>query len=428
MASIASELNVTDSEQAFKNAWTRDPYGVPAVRKDGDKDLTPTLQNLEKQIYADEDELKEMGLEEQRPFKGMVARSLQAARSADTPTAAATKEVITEMEARGVVDAEVAENSTPLVFDPEVLDIQKTEAPLAMGRLPSEGQEGYKAVYNVIDDRDAPIGYVSEGDSANVLDDASGMSMERGEVDMAIYVDTASITDFSAQAAAHYVDLEDLTLGARVAEHAQLKEQTVLYGDPDGVDTPDEGGIADENAYKGLATIFDEADNAEDKSGFDPSSEDGERPLVDDIKAEIAELLQSSKNVSRSDLEVWTSYTVLDRIEAELTTIARHDTDQGSVDYGYDGVRINGVPVVASHNVDEHDVGEDADGNTETVGDEGDVFIVNTRSVRFRQLAPLSSIPLGTRGLADEVALFEYGALIARAEGEWGRYLEAYDV
>ncbi|AXR81502.1 hypothetical protein [Natrarchaeobaculum sulfurireducens] len=421
MASIASELNVTDSEQAFKNAWTRDPYGVPAVRKDGDKDLTPTLQNLEKQIYADEDELEAMGLDDQRPFKGMVARSLQAARSADTPTAAATKEVVSEMEARGVVDAEVAENSTPLVFDPEVLDIQKTEAPLAAGRLPTEGQEGYRAVYNVIDDRDDPIGYVSEGESANVLDDARGMSMERGEVDMAIYVDTAAITDFSAQAAAHYVDLEDLTLGARVAEHAQLKEQTVLYGDT-SVDAED-GGPGDANAYDGLATIFDEADNAEDKSGFDPSAEDDDKALVNDVKAEINEILQSEKNVSRGDLEVWTSYTVVDRMESELTNIARHDTDQDTVAYGHDGITINGVPVVPSHNVDEHDIGAE-----DPVGDEGDVFIVNTRSVRFRQLAPLSSIPLGTRGLADEVAMFEYGALIARAEGQWGRYLQAYDV
>lgn len=428
MASIASELNVTNSEQAFKNAWARDPYNVPAVRKDGDKDLTPTLSNLEDRIYADEAGLESMGMDDQEVFRGAVTRSLQAARSADTKTAAATKEVIAEMDEKGVIDAQVAENSTPLVFDPEVLDIQKVEAPLAMGRLPSEGQEGYKAVYNVIDDRDAPIGYVSEADSANVLDDARGMNLARGEVEMSIYVDTASITDFSAQAAAHYVDLEDLTLGARVAEHAQLKEQTVLYGNPGGVTTPTSGGIADENAYNGLAAIFDAAGNVEDKSAFDPATESDDKALVNDIKSEISEILQGPNNVRKSDLEIWTSHTVLNRIESELTTLARHDTDQGSVSYGHEGIDINGVDVVPSHNVDAHVAGQDGAGDDVLFGDEGDVFIVNTRSIRFRQLAPLSSIPLGTRGLADEVAMFEYGALISRAEGNWGKQLSAYAV
>ena len=408
----------TDPDGTFKSLWTE--MGVPSIRQVGSTWVTPTYNHgaFEQRLRADRDELDTRGLEDAPVYQGMARHAFAKAKAGEEGI---EQETLDEMRQHNIIDRDVAENSTPLVFDPEILDIQKTEAPLAAGRLPTEGQEGYKAVYNVIDNRDDPIGYVSEGDSANVLDDARGMSMQRGEVDMAIYVDTASITDFSAQAAAHYVDLEDLTLGARVAEHAQLKEQTVLYGDT-SVNAGD-GGPGDANAYDGLATIFDDAGNAEDKSAFDPDAEDDDKALVNDVKAEINALLQSEKNVSRGDLEVWTSYTVVDRMESELTTLARHDTDQDSVAYGHDGISINGVPVVPSHNVDSHDIGA-----VDPVGDEGDVFIVNTRSVRFRQLAPLSSIPLGTRGLADEVAMFEYGALIARAEGEWGRYLQAYDV
>lgn len=422
MASIASELDVAQPEKAFEASWSRDPYDVPTVRTVHGSELTPTLQTLQERVYKTQDELPEG----EQSYHGMAIRSFQAAKQGDAGTV--TQDVVDEMESRGVIDRGVAENSTPLVFDPEVLDILNSEAPLAQRRLPTEGQDGYKAVYNQIDSRDAPIGYVSEQDSTDVLDDASGMNLARGEVDMSIFVDSASIADFSAKAAAHYVDLEDLTLGARLAEYAQLKEQTVLYGNPDHVDSGssnpvNDGGPADPNAFHGLESIYSDAGNVEDKSGFDLSAND----LVDDLKAEIKELLQGPYGVNKSDLEIWTSHTVEDRIESELTSMARHDTNDERVDYGHEDVSINGVGVYPSHNVDNH-VYTDGDGDTYDVGDEGDVFIVNTRSTRFRQLAPLSTVPLGARGLADEVAMFEYGALIDRAGGNFGKKLSAYSV
>lgn len=420
MASIASELNVANPDEAFKNAFTREPYNIPVVRNEAGSDITPTLQTLEKRIYAGEDDLPEG----EKAFRGMVKRSLAAARDPDVQTDAATKEVMAEMEQKGVIDATVAQNSVPLVYDPEVLDLLKVSAPLAMGRLPTEGQEGYKAVYNNITAREAPIGYVSESASANILDQAKDVTMSRGEVDMAIYVDSVSITDFSAQAAAHYVNLEDLALGARLGEYAQLKEQTVLYGQSVTPTNAVSGGSADANAFEGLAKIYADAGNTKDKSAYDLAAND----LIDDVKAEIKALLQGPNAVNKADLEIWTSWTVHDRMEGELTTLARHGTNDDSVDYGHGNIRINGVEVIPSHNVDEHVVGDDGAGGDVTVGSEGDVFIVNTRATRFRQLSPLSTIPLGTRGLADEVALFEYGALIDRADGAFGAHLQAYSV
>lgn len=59
-------------------------------------------------------------------------------------------------------------------------------------------------------------------------------------------------------------------------------------------------------------------------------------------------------------------------------------------------------------------------------GDRGDVFLFSTRSFRFRALAPLSTIPLARNGLSENVAMFEFGALISKAEGAFGKHLSAY--
>jgi len=61
-------------------------------------------------------------------------------------------------------------------------------------------------------------------------------------------------------------------------------------------------------------------------------------------------------------------------------------------------------------------------------GDNGDVFIYDTRNLQFRQLAPLSTVPLGKVGLADRAAMFEYGTLLSKSQGEHIRVLQAYDV
>jgi hypothetical protein len=59
-------------------------------------------------------------------------------------------------------------------------------------------------------------------------------------------------------------------------------------------------------------------------------------------------------------------------------------------------------------------------------GDNGDVFVFSTESFRFRALAPLSTIPLARNGLSENVAMFEFGALISKAEGAFGKHLYGY--
>lgn len=377
------------------------------------------------------------------------------------------------------MDETTVSGSTPLIFDPEILSILKQNAPL-MDVVPMEGQQGFTAVHNRIDSRDEPIGFTSESDAIDLSDNsANDISFTKTETDMEIYVDLAEISDFTQAAADHYMNVEDTTLGERVALHAQRKEQQILYGD-NSLDTKT-GGLGDADSYDGLATKFNSAGNQIDKSGTSSS-------FIKDIKSEIHTMLQT-ENVTVNNLVIATSHEFFSVLEDEADfDNLRTDPSDRSVDVGLNTLLIKGVPVIPTHNVDLQQEDEtvdstdtganeivvpndytgvlsgddtfDVDGTTFTVestsydsgnnqttitvdsvssgqtgntatfdiaGDPGDVFIFSTRAVRFRALVPFSTVPLAKQGLAETTALFEFGALIEKSGGNFGRHLQAYD-
>lgn len=400
MSGILTELGVQSPEQAFGTFWNS--HGFPTInRAAGSIKVTPTVQSMfdrpeNRQAAAGFWKINQLGLERenyQKARKGELKES--------------------DLEQK-TVDSSVAQTPTPLVYDPEILAILKEEAPF-VARTPSEGQQGFSAVYNRIDSRDAPIGFVNEASSLDVTGQSKDFSIARETKDMKIYVDEVEVAEFSERASAHYMNLRDTALGARTAEHAQHKEETFLYGDPS--QALSDGSPGDSEAYDGLSELFTETS----KSSTDIS---GTKGLLKDIKSEIKALLQGSYAVSKSDLEIWTSYTVHDHLENEADVGARIDGNGDVVDYGFGNVRVNGVPVVPSHNVDAQSYG----GGSYTPGDEGDVFIVNTRSLRYRSLMPLSTVPLERTGFGSKVALGEFGRLIERSGGNFGKYLSAYAV
>lgn len=413
MASTARDvLDVTNKRESFDRFWGG--QNVPTVTDPDGNRLTIPLQRVHEAIRAD-DELQ------QRHHKHWLKNQFELrADGAKVEAQGITKDTIEEMKEQKAIDATVAENSTPLVFDPEIISLLAQEAPIVANRLMQEGQEGYTAVYNTIDSRDSAIGFVSESDSLNLYDNTeSDISLNKNQTDMEIWLDTVKISDFSERATNHYMNLRDTTLGERLAEHANAKERAVLYGDSSqGLS---DGSPGDSNAYDGYATIFSDASNTVDKSSVSLSASDA---LVRDIKAEMVELIQNTPAVNPNNLEVWTSHTVYDEIENELNVHGRIDLNAEAVNYGDMDLQVKSRPVVPTHNVTSHSFGS----GSYTPGDEGDVFIVSTRSTRFRALAPLSTVPLGRRGLSDEVAMFEYGAPIARAEGNFGKHLQAYPV
>jgi len=306
----------------------------------------------------------------------------------------------------------------PLVFDPDILDIMRTDAPL-LARLPMRGYQGDPVRVNPITARDAPVGFVSEaGGLALNLQASNDFTVTNTDYNHKIYADVVQISDFAERVAAEGpINVRETALGARVSEWAQRKEQAILYGDH--TQAGNDGSPGDAQAFDGMI-VETTAGNIVNKAAVDLSASDA---LLKDIKAEIKTLLQTV-GVNKSDLEIWTSHTLFDELENELQMRATLNQDQNSANYGYETITISGVPVIASHNVDQHTWCAGA----YTPGDEGDVFIANMRANAFASLAPLFTVPLGRTGLGDEVAMGEYGTYIDRANGRFSKYLQAYNI
>jgi len=322
-----------------------------------------------------------------------------------------TAKAAAEMQTK-TMDAGKTENFTPLVFDPEIVSILKQNAPL-LDVIPEEGQEGFDAVFNIVDSRDDPIGYTSEADAVDLTNNTpSNIGFAKDSVGMTIYTDLVEISDFSQEAAAHYMNVEDTTLGEKVAQHAQRKAQQILYGDT--TQATGTGFIGDSNGYDGLKKIAEDAVNDTDKSGVSSN-------FVKDIKSVIRQMRQD-ENVNVNNLVIATSHEFFDVLENEADfDNLRTDPSNQSVNVGLNQLQIGGVPVVPTHNVDSYTDGAYAP------GDPGDVFIMSTRTARFRALMPMSMVPLAKNGLAETVALAEFGAFIEKSQGSFVRYLSAYN-
>lgn len=457
----------------FKTIW--EEHGIEAVKHAAgtEKGLTPVYNKgrFLKRLDAEREELDEKGLEDAPVFKGMARTALIAASASDDKV---KQETLEKMRQKNVIDSNVAERSTPLVFDPEIRQILVSSAPLAQGRWARQGQEGYEAVFNRVDRREDPLGRVPEGVSRRLQDYARDFGLNRETVPMRIYADTAEIGDFAATASAHYMDLEDLTITARMSEYAQFDEQEMLYGrynldsldtaptggdagefdyaEGGGVDTPLEGGSPlGAYAARGLAEWFRLADDASTNVAEIPNANvvvdesAVSTDILDELKAQIHDLLQGPFSPDPNDLEVWTSYTLYDILENEFIPRARSDENDDELNYGDYTIRIAGVPVIPSHNVDEHEyVAQDEDGTVQdpwdpydpadagyearTVGSEGDAFIVNTSTWRKRELSPLSTFPLAVRGGSDEVAMLAYDGNVELSGGFFGKYLQGFAI
>lgn len=440
-----------EAGEVFEKTW--EAYDIKGAKTDGGKKVTTPLQKA-----------VEVGSEKAKENKGMVREHMAKLQTPDSEKAGAMTDSQTEAH-------------VPLVYDPEIVSILFQEAPI-LNVIPEEGQEGFKAVYNIVSDRENPVGFVSESDALDLTSEARDITFSKSEKDMQIYVDVADISDFTQEASNHYMNVQDTTLGERTALFAQRKEQQILYGEPGTTDIGI-GYLTSSNSYKGLANIYAETDKSSISSSF-----------ARDIKQELNSLTQNNP-VSKNNLTIMCSWNMYDTLENEMFgDNLRVDMGDDTVDIAPTNLRIGGVDVVPTHNITTHQTQEtvqgdnqssdeihvtnnytgvlssgdtfdvagteytvdslnydsnnneteitvsgtvstDHSGDTATLdvaGDDGDVFIINNQTARFRTLVPFSSVPLGRTGLSEQTALFEFGALIEKSEGNFGKYLKAYSI
>jgi len=335
---------------------------------------------------------------------------------------------------RAAIDKSVVEAATPIEVDPQIVDIQSNAAPL-LDIITMEAQAGFTAQYNIINGRNPPVGRVDESDAIDLTDNDDGdFSLGTETEPMKIYVDRVTLSDFTQRAedSLGYMDVEETTLGQRTVVYSQYMAGEAVYGDP-RVGKSD-GSIQDSNAAPGLAAIADttsdtQVTHVEDKSGLDTS---GDTPRLDDLKSEITDLVANT-GADYQDLVAITSPDGFDTFENEANVVTRLSGYDEDVNFGGRQISIKqGVPLreVRAVGRDEHGeisyngTGDTPAGNFDPAS--GDVFIFDTSTFRHRQLAPMSTVPLGRRGLADEAALFAYSTNIDKSHGAHVKYLQAY--
>jgi len=418
--------NAAEMYETLIRAWGLDTY----EKRTEDGEVTD--------LSAVKRELRERGADDIYGHEHAVLLAAAAGATYERGDAEAVDEMIERSagvdSTRAAIDASVVQAATPIEVDPEIVDIQRAAAPV-LDRITQEAQAGFTAQYNIVNDRNAPVGFSSESDAIDLTDNSDGdFGLGTKTRDMTIYVDRVTLSDFTQRAedSLGYMDVEETTLGQRTIVHALTKAMGVFYGDP-AVGKSD-GGVQDANAFPGIARIAQDADdnnvgaadNVKDKSGFSGS---GDTPLLDDLKAELTALV-SDTGAEYANLEVFVSPEFFDVLENEANVVTRLEGFDESISFGGRQIQVKGVPVTECPNIGRTSYPTGSYEGTAGAGNfdpnEGDVFIADTSTLRFRQLAPLSTVPLGRRGLADEAAMFEYGTLIDKSHGAHTKYLQAY--
>ncbi|WP_395166349.1 hypothetical protein [Natrinema pallidum] len=329
---------------------------------------------------------------------------------------------VEQMATKASIDASTVQDAVPIIVDPMIMDVQRQRAPV-LDRIDTRSQQGFTAKYNIISGRSEPIGYAGQSDIIDLSDNDYGdFAIETDSEEMSIYVDQVNISDFASRAtdSLEYMDLENTTLGQRTIEWALTKAAAYFYADPDAGET-DFGysSLGSDNAFPGLAHLAQSAGNDFDRTTVDVSA-DG-FPVLEDLKSVLTWTVQNT-GLTYADAEIFVSPALFDLIENEANPVTRLESFQTGVQFGARQLNIKGVPVTECPNISPN-FELPWDGSPE---DPGNAFIVDRRAVQFRALAPLFTLPLGRQGLADRVAMAEYGSLVDKSQGEHTFWLE-YD-
>ena len=311
---------------------------------------------------------------------------------------------------RGLVNTTVVKSASPVQVDPAIVDIQRSQAPI-LDIIPTVSQPGFTADYNIFDDRTLEDYFMTESDAADLTNNAgSDFSLANDTQDMKIATTLLNVSDFSARAeeSLNYMNLMNTTVGQVMAEWFNVTAKTFFYGDADT--TTGSGQHESDNGYDGLAAFAADGSNVVDKTATSSG-------ILEDILDYLTKQTQSS-GLTFGNARVLLSPKMYNTIYGEVTPVVRIDGYDADVEYGPQGLAIGhergSVPITPCDNIRNYQSESDGVGSNST---NGDVFIYDDRTVQFRTLAPISTVPLGRTGLSDKVALFYYGALIDKSQG-----------
>jgi len=305
---------------------------------------------------------------------------------------------------RALVDNTVVSDASPVVVDPEIYSILRSNAPV-LDIIPTVQQAGFTAQYNVFDQRTLETFFRTEsGASDMTADTASDFRVQTETKDMKIMATLIDVGDFSqrAEESLDYMDLMDTTMGQVMQEWFITKAKTYIYGDSSASGS---GAHEDANGFDGLAKIAADAGNVTDKTGVSSGR-------LEDLLDYLTARTQDS-SLTFGNARYLVSPAFYNTIYDEVTPVVRIDGYDADVEYGPQGLALGhergSVPITPVDNIRDFSGQSDGVGSNST---DGDVFLYDERAIQFRALLADSTIPLARIGLADRAALASYGTLI----------------
>lgn len=322
---------------------------------------------------------------------------------------------------RALIDEGIIGDAAPIEVDPLIVGVQRSAAP-ELELIQSVATPGFQFQYNVIDNREDPS-YLSEADAAGDLESVltpQSYTLSDETLSMKRLVGLVKVSDFSQRAmeTLNYMDPRQTALGQATIAHTLKKARGMFYGDPD-VGSSD-GSIEDSEAVEGLAAKADAASNTTDKSGRSTG-------LLEDLLRELTTKIETT-GLTWDRARFLVSPFFYNEVYEEQTPVIRIDGYEADVEYGPQGISLStdqgSAPITRAPNIREYSGLSGVGANSSW----GDVFLIDELAVQFRQLAPMSTVPLGRTGLSDRVAMFEYYQFVDKSQGEHIHWYQDYDV
>jgi hypothetical protein len=440
-SSINDVLSGSASTEQYKRVHEAltDGYGLPTTVV-GRNGMTGVPTSAIKRKFADDPEYVKERYGNANPFlaAAMAGREYEAGAHGDTETTRAidamlgdeseqTRAFLTERdvepdEFRALIDETVIGDAAPIEVDPVIVDVQRSAAP-ELDVIQSVAQSGFQAQFNVINNRDDPVGFLSETEAAGDLEsqfNPQDFDLPTEFAEMKRQVGLVKVSDFSQRAmeTLDYMDPRETALGQATIAHMLQKAKGLFYGDTSV--TAADRSVEDADAFDGIAKKADTAGNSIDKSTVSSG-------FLEDLLDELTRLIQNT-GMTYDRARIMVSPFFYNAVYEEVTPTIRLDGYDADVEYGPQGIALSteqgSAPITPAPNIRDY-AGLSGVGAT---GGVGDAFIVDELALQFRQLAPMSTVPLGRTGLADRVALFEYYTLVDKSQGDHLRWLQNYDI
>jgi len=418
----------TNSEPVYRGLTTE--WGLPEVVVGRGGQLGVPISALKEKVRKNPEWLEER-YGTRHPFlaAAMAGQDYSADDSPDTRTTRAINK-LTDEDAdgkRAIVDDGIVSAAAPIEVDPVIVDVQRSAAP-ELDVIQTVAQPGFQYQYNVLSNRDSPVGFLSNDEAHGDLEsqfDNQSYTLSDETVSHKRQVGLVKVSDFSQRAmeTLEYMDPRETTLGQAVISHTLQQARAMFYGDPD--QAAGDRSIEDGDAPRGLARFAEQAGNTTDKSAVSSG-------FMEDLLDNVTTKVQNS-GLTWDRARYFVSPFMYNALYEEATPVVRLDGYDADVEFGPQGIAIStdmgSVPITMAPNIRSYS----GFSGLAASSDPGDVFLIDDLAIQKRQLAPMSTVSLGRTGLADRVALFEYYSFVDKSldtsnSVSHTEYYQGYDI